>query len=181
MTPLARKLAFLPLASGGDAAGREYARGRQDAEIAAMERMEAALDNERQRLAEELARERQTWAAEEGERLSSSLAAAVAEVERRLHDCMARILQPFLEDEIREKALRSFTRTTRSLIEDGDAIRLTVAGPEDLLARAFGEGSPAACVVKIEPGRPDVSATFGETRIETEIGAWIARIRECAP
>jgi hypothetical protein len=182
MTPLAQRLVRLPVAPGpgwaGDASQREYARGKQDAEAAGLERMEAALDNERHRLAGEIAAERSAWTAEEGERLRHAIGAAIAGIEQRLDGVIARILQPFLYDRLRDKALASFARTTQSLMRDGDAIHLTIRGPEDLLRRAFGAAEPTACTVRIEEGSCDVSATFGETRIETLIGGWIEHLRE---
>jgi hypothetical protein len=186
MTPLAKKLIQLPQGGGYSAArggnpfreqlDREYERGKREAEAAADRRLQERLAA----LAEEssLARatERTRWASEEAERLSLELDGAMSALEARLQDDIARLLQPFLEDTIRAKAVAGFGDALRALLRNGGA-RVEISGPGDLVGGIVPAEFSQACVVHVnEDANCEVRATSDATVIETRLRPWLEAI-----
>ena len=115
---------------------------------------------------------RQSWAAAEGNALSEALLQALRDMESQLAGAVARILQPFVEAEIRRASINELVATIETLLtRDQAAARIEVSGPEDLLCvlrpRLAGK-IPAAFVTN---EACDVRVVIDQTTLETRLGA----------
>jgi hypothetical protein len=157
------------------AEGREQ--GHAEGRAAAEAEFAAQLESQREDFQQRLAMARQSWAAAEGNALSEALLQALRDMESQLAGAVARILQPFLEAEIRRASINELVATIETLLtRDQAAARIEVSGPEDLLCvlrpRLAGK-IPAAFVTN---EACDVRVVIDQTTLETRLGAWIAAI-----
>jgi hypothetical protein len=81
-----------------------HASGFESGKAAAMAALEARLEAERASFAQQRASERQAWVAEEAEKLAQRLSAGLGELEARIADTTARVLEPFLGAELRRQS-----------------------------------------------------------------------------
>jgi hypothetical protein len=163
--PLQRRDAA-SLAEADDAAARidaAHASGFESGKAAAMAALEARLEDERASFARQLASARQAWVAEEGAKLAQRLSAGLGELEARIADTTARVLEPFLE----------------AVLSREPGIEVGVTGPEDLL-QALRDGlAGRACAATYRPSDAlDVRIVAGQTVLETRLAAWVAGIEE---
>lgn len=146
----------------------------------AFARSEAArqIEAERERCALHLAEARKSWAKDESERLAHAFDTAIEHAETRICDALARALRPFLEEEARNAVVRVFAHSVRSLFGDPNALRVSISGPADLLTDLRLElGALSERITFIENEAPEVTLVSGETRLETQLGAWLRLIR----
>lgn len=124
-----------------------------------------------------LAEARSRWAAEEGATLAERLAAAFADLETRLADALAPLLEPFLAHGARVKALEQLHTTLGTLLGGSGEVRpVAVSGPADLVAAlrdSFGD-RPGVSFAEAEVS--DVAITLGDTRIRSQLRAWARKL-----
>ena len=153
------------------------AEGHAEGRAAAEAEFGAQLESQRKNFEQQLATARQSWAAAEGNALSEALIQALRDLEGRLAGTVVRILQPFLEAEIRRACINELVTTIETLLtRDQAAAQIEVSGPEDLLCvlrpRLAGK-IPAAFVIN---EACDVRVVIDQTTLKTRLGAWIAAI-----
>jgi hypothetical protein len=126
-----------------------------------------------------LASTRQGWVADEGEKLAQRLSAGLGELEARVAETTARVLEPFLQAELRRQAIAALRAELEAVLSREPGIEVGVTGPEDLL-QALRDGlAGRACAATYHPsGEPDVRITAGQTILQTRLAAWVARIEE---
>lgn len=156
---------------GGRQAGIAQTQAEADARIARLQQeATAALEQARQR-----------WADEVAARLSAQIPEAFQTIGESLADATGRLLRPFLESEMRDAASRALIDQIRPLLAGEDGMLIRVSGPAILLEtlrRVF----PAGCAAEfVENDATDVSVVAGETTIETRIEAWVARLEGRGP
>ncbi|NBN79373.1 hypothetical protein GWI72_13935 [Microvirga tunisiensis] len=158
----------------------EYARGvragRQEARLEAEEDLEARVTALRSEI--EAARARHQL--DEADRLGRTLSAALDGLELRLADTVARILAPFVEQLVLERAVSHFRAALGEVMTGGgnDRRPVEVVGPPDLLALVERGLGPMAERVALVPGPgPEVRANLEDTVIETQIADWLGRVR----
>jgi hypothetical protein len=177
-----RRAADGAVADPGDTASRieaAHASGFDSGRAAAMAALEARLEEERAASARQLAAARQAWAAQEGERLALQLSAGLDELQARLSEATARVLEPFLRAELRRQAIASLGLELEALLARDPGIGISVTGPEDLLEALRDRLSGTACAATyLTSGEPDVRILAGETILETRLAAWAAKIEE---
>jgi hypothetical protein len=151
---------------------------REEGRAEAAAEFELALAKERGEIEARIVCERDAWLAEEGRRLSGAIDAALAELEARIGDSVARILEPFLEAALRQKVVAELALTLSALIADGEPL-LRVSGPQsllDALKEKLGTGRGAIEYVPAEGA--DIKATADQTLVETRLKAWIDRFQQ---
>lgn len=157
------------------AAAREE--GRRAGEALAQEAVQAAVAAERDAAATALSEARQHWVEAESSVLARAITAQAEALETRLAQSLARVLQPFLAEALRQEAIGELHATLASILADGPSGTLEVAGPADLVAAL-------AQRLDLPPGRltvesndsPDVRIRTNGTVIETRLKAWGERI-----
>lgn len=180
MTPLAHKLVHLP--QTGRAADpfqerlkREYERGAAEAEAASDRRAEERLAALAKELTDAHQAERARWASEQGEKLAGDLGQALAAMQTTLRDEVARLLMPFLENQLRGKAVAEFQEALSTLLRHDKGARIAIRGPGDLVERIVTKELAPFCDVTIgdECG---IGAVCGATLIETHFHDWLAAL-----
>jgi hypothetical protein len=155
----------------------EYARGvragREEARLAAAEEMEVQVTAMRS----EAAAAREAFEEEQADRLSHGIAAAVETVTHRLSDAVQQVLEPFLEDAVRDQAVRHFSETLRELLSGSGAV-FEISGPRDLLSRVMTALGPMSATLRVREGEtPELQAVLGDTVIETQMADWLRRLK----
>jgi hypothetical protein len=158
-----------------------YASGREEGVRGAAEAFEVKLAEQQRFFDEEATLLRQRWVDEEAALLAGRLVAELKELEGRIADAVARILRPFLDQAVRDSALADLTGLLDRYASKSEGVSFHVSGPKDL-AELVGERLRAlgvATMVSAAPGC-DVRVVADRTIIETQIGAWAARLEEAA-
>jgi hypothetical protein len=172
-------------AIGADAVARmaeAYARGLAEGKAAANAEFDEKLAQERTSAEARLAAERQRWVALEGSRLADLIASAVGEIEGRIGDHVAQVLKPVLAAEVQRRAVAELAGTLESLMANGDFVKLTISGPEDLLGMLSTKLNVKIGNVTFTPAPGcDLHITADQTVLETQIGAWVRAIRGETP
>lgn len=155
-----------------------HARGVLEGQAAGQIALEEAARKQAAALEQALAAERQRWSAEQGALLGALIASTLGDIEQRISDCVAHILQPMLGEQVRAKATGELTRLVNDMLGKGECGKITISGPQDLLAaveaQLTGLGEGVAFVVA---ETADMSVSVGDTIMETRIGAWADAIR----
>jgi hypothetical protein len=178
MTPLAQRLVHLPLAGRGvdplqERLRREYERGVAESVTAADRRAEERLAAQAREMAAAHEAERVRWTSEQGDKLARSLATSLATLQANLRDEVARLLRPFLENELRRQSVAEFTDALGTLLRHDKAARIAIRGPADLIERIVtAEVAPFCDVTVCE--ECEIIATCGATAIEMHLRDWLA-------
>lgn len=159
-----------------------HARGVAEGRATALAEQAAASAEQDQAFAQRLAAERQTWAAEEGERLGSLIEAGFRDLEMRVSDLVGEVLQPVVAEQIRAKAVDGLAHALAGLLSKGDYAKIAIAGPSDLLASMKTRLAADHPGLSFEAAAgPDVTITADETILATQIGAWVDAISGSEP
>jgi flagellar biosynthesis/type III secretory pathway protein FliH len=161
------------------AAAIEAARdeGFADGFAAARDEFEAKLKEEKLTCESQLAAERLRWAQQEWE-AGEKITAAFSDIELNIARSVARVLEPFITDALRAKMVDLLADSIGVLLGGKERPVIEISGPQDLLAalqRKLPELSGKALYVSNDA--IDVRVVAGETMIETQIGAWVERVR----
>jgi hypothetical protein len=194
VVPIARYLQELDVDDaqrGASAGGKPAAAGRaamlaeaeaqafERGKVAAEQQLAARLDERMALHHKELAASREAWVQNESGRLADQLVNGLNELEARLADTAARILEPFLAAELRRKAIAELVQHLAVLRTRDKQALITIAGAADLLdALRVGLGDKLDNI-EFQPGlASDVRVVAGQTVLATQLGAWMARIEE---
>jgi flagellar biosynthesis/type III secretory pathway protein FliH len=152
-------------------------RGRQMALEAARAEFAAALDLERKSWEEGEAARRIAWQATEYAVFADKIERAMAAIEDRVAQAVARILKPFLNEE-RAKQITESLSENLSRILSGDApATLKITGPQALLSLLRDKVSVHAVNVEYVPSAGvDVTVEANQTIIQSQLQAWIDHI-----
>jgi hypothetical protein len=156
-----------------------FEQGRQAGEAAARQDFAARLNDERERFVRDLRAQRQAWSLEQGERLSQQLAQGLCELENRLAECLARILEPFVKEALRRRAVDEFCALAASVLrEQADAV-FAMKAPRDLLeAIAQNLGPLAAKIDTAVSDRCEIEALSGLSAVETRLSYWLNSLED---
>ena len=111
-----------------------YRRGIEEGREAASAEAAASLQKNREAMEAEQADRFKSWLEQEGDRLHGSLAAGLSHIENRISEHVARIMMPFLEDEIRAKAVRDLREAVKSVVKPGAGLSIAGSGPAEVIA-----------------------------------------------
>lgn len=142
---------------------------------------EARKEFEAQRAADRVEHERQL-AAREAEihemasrAMAERLTAGLAELNTAIATHVSRVLLRFLEKRLRDRAVGELSETVASLVHGGEAVRVRISGPADLVDR-LGAAVGDIAAVEIEVSDViDVTVVIDNTTVETRIGEWMQR------
>jgi len=152
-------------------------RGRRDGIATAKAEAEHARAEAEVAFERRMGHERRRWTETEADRLAARIAEGLGDLETRLAADVGRILLPFLEATIRQKALDELTRTLREILADTRNTGLTITGPEDLLGMVRSRlGAEAASLSYVVDEAPDIHVASDDTAIETQLRAWSERL-----
>jgi flagellar biosynthesis/type III secretory pathway protein FliH len=159
-----------------------YARGLECGKAAGAAELEARLEERRAQYEKQLALERHAWVSGEGRRLAAQLTSSLSELEQKLANTAARILEPFLAAEIRGQTVDELRAALEVLLRKDPQIKLNISGSKDLLDAPREHLGSIADLVTYTPGEgPDVRVEAGETVLETRLEAWLSAIRGAQP
>lgn len=143
---------------------------------------EAALETERQQHAAELS----AFGIHMGTETGAAMAAGLRDMEARVvhlaTDAAARIIAGLVSDDIRTRSIDALAAAVLSAMEDREAVRIRVSGPQfmfDALATALGERS--GNVDFTEATGFDLSVSIDDNLFETRLGEWSSALSETVP
>ena len=155
----------------GFAAGRAAA----DADAATM------LEQSQCVIADRLATERRGWCESEAALLEASLREAVAGCEAAIAAAAAKILKPFLTEQIRQRAIAELAGAINGMLEKSHVASVSCAGPADLVAMIQQRLSARGIPVEIVPGGScEVRVRIDASVLETRLAGWLGAIEEAA-
>jgi hypothetical protein len=162
---------------------RARAAGFASGEAAARAALDAQLVDLKAAHGRELAAERQAWVHGEAETLEKRLASGLGALERSIAQAAARALAPFLQAEVRRQAIADLGAELEQLLAGGEAIGVSVTGPEDLLQAlrerlACSPLARAGSITYAANAEPDVRIVVGDSLLQTRLAAWVRRIEE---
>jgi len=153
-----------------------YQRGRSEGVASATDSFERTRAADLARFEERLVEERSRWTETESDRLAGDIQQGMQALEAGIAACVARILQPFLAESVRRRALDELSETLTALLTGG-VRTLVVSGPADLVGPLKAKLGPYAAAVEFRPADgPDILAKTRDTVVETQIGAWLDRL-----
>jgi hypothetical protein len=140
---------------------------------------EAALQAERKRYAEEL----QALARSFGDEAGATIAARLAEIERGVGEhvsaAVARLLGGILSGDLQRRSLDSLAKAIAAAVDDADAVRIEVRGPQSLFSGlSTALAGHAASLHHVEADGFDLSVTIDGTVFETRLSEWSAILSE---
>lgn len=163
---------------GGDLADTVYpdvdamqATGETDAENA------LGSDERIAALIEQHDRELEALRAEYGELAAERIRAGLAAIEQQLLDGIgaqvARILEPVLGSQARERSVVAFTEALREMLTDSDVVSVRVEGPPDLMGRVEAALGSADARLEFRAAQTaDLRAQVADSVIMTRLGEW---------
>jgi len=140
----------------------------------------AGLAEERVRSAVRLGEERAKWSDQQAVAIINGFSTACRELETNIASSVARILQPFLADAVRDKAVEALIEQISTLTCSSPVPVFRISGPGDLLERVKAQLATARRT-GIEYQIADtleIRVVADQTVIETQMQAWTARLKE---
>jgi hypothetical protein len=140
----------------------------------------AGLAEERVRSAVRLGEERAKWSDQQAVAIVNGFTTACRELETNIASSVARILQPFLADAVRDKAVEALIEQISALTCSSPVPVFQISGPGDLLERVKAQLATARRT-GIEYQAADtleIRVVADQTVIETQMQAWTARLKE---
>ena len=155
----------------------EARREATDAARAALEtELKIAFDAERAALLRGFEEEREVWAKQQGESLSTNLTAALLELEKSLSDALSAALRPLLVEASRTRVLAELETAVQALLGDPGHPAIRIEGPLDLLT-AFGNAHPGELAIDyVVADQTELTIIAEGTRIATRLSECVARL-----
>ena len=110
----------------------------------------------------------------------SGFTVACRELETNIASSVARILQPFLIDAVRDKAVAALVEQIAALTCSSPVPMFKIAGPSDLLdlVRAQLDKAHRTGIEYQVADSFEIRVVADQTVIETQISVWTARLKE---
>ena len=142
--------------------------------------LEAALAAQADELeashASDLEAVRRQWVTEAAD-LAARVGSALEGVEERLADGVAAVLEPFIEAELRRKAVRELRQAVASLIANGHGTTIRVSGPEDLVEPLRLAFEDRASIEIATTAGPEIDIEADSTLIRTQLQVWATTLK----
>ena len=170
--PPAPKAESPPVNLLDDAYRRGYAAGLSEGD--------AKLAEERVRGAIRLGEERAKWSDQQAVLIVNGFTAACRELEMNIASSVARILQPFLADAVRDKAVAALVQQISALTSSSPVPVFRISGPSDLLdlVKAQLDTERRMAIEYQVTDTLEIRVVADQTVIETRMSAWIERLKE---
>ena len=151
---------------------REQAAAEARAELDA--ELRTQFDDERGELTRGFDAAREEWANEQGQHISSSLTAAMAQLETELSTALARALQPLFAEACQSRMLAELGTALAAILSDPSHPPVKISGPIDLLT-AFGNAHPADIAIDyVVADQAELTIITDTSRIETRLSACLS-------
>jgi len=153
-----------------------YRRGH----VAGLAEGDAKLAEERVRSAIRLGEERAKWSDQQAVAIVNGFTAACRELETNIASSVARILQPFLADAVRDKAVAALVQQISALTCNSPVPVFRISGPGDLLdlVKAQLDTARRTGIEYQVTDALEIRVVADQTVIETQISAWTERLKE---
>jgi hypothetical protein len=173
-------MALIPVCEPADDVARQlekaFARGADEARLAADAEHEQQLAQALARAETQHAAERARWASEQADELAARLISAVETLEARIADAVGRVLAPFVTAELRSKSVEALVDAIGALLSSGSNPALRVSGPADLLSALRERLGAVTVSIEWQPNEQvDVTISADDSVIETGIQGWLDR------
>ncbi|AMJ62642.1 hypothetical protein [Bosea sp. PAMC 26642] len=155
--------------------------GRQAGLAEARAQAQQELDHHLEKAAAALAQARQQWAEEVAAPLATQIPEVLHALGESLADRVGKLLQPFLEAELRDAASRALIAQIGPLLAGSDGAAISIRGPVLLLATLRGVFPEGLAVAFVESDDTEVTIVTADTTIETRIAAWVAKLEGKGP
>lgn len=156
-----------------------HARGVAEGRAAATAELTAKLEEQKQFYEKQRELERYTWASREATQFAAQLAEGVEAVEAAIAESTARILKPFLTEQIHRQAIADLWEALEVILKQEQGLTIEVSGPEDILQLLHEKLSSRNATAVFTPGeRVEVRVRVGQTILETQLGAWLSKLEE---
>lgn len=155
------------------------ARGIEQGRATVLAEMEAKLEEQRLFYEQKLELERCTWVSREADVFVQQLDEGLDTIQRNIAELTARILKPFLIEQIRKQGLTSLIETLDVMLSRDKGLTLEIAGPEDFLQLLREKLSSRNVTAVFSPSENvEVRIQVGQTHLETQFGTWLAKLEE---
>jgi hypothetical protein len=143
---------------------------------------EAKLAEERVRSAIRLGEERAKWSDQQAVAIVNGFAAACRELETNVAGSVARILQPFLIEAVRDKAIAVLVEQISALTSSSSVPVFRITGPRDLLdpVRAQLDAAQRTGIEYQVADVIEIRLVADQTVIETQISTWADRLKDAS-
>jgi hypothetical protein len=146
----------------------------EDGREAARAEFEAERANLRAAVAEEIAKARSIWTAEEGARLTLAHRAAIEAFETRCAQAVANILRPFTTTLVIGRVTELLVQNLEVLFASRTPSLFEISGPADLLDALREKFADRDAAIVYKPNdRIDIRVRVDDTIIETQLGPWM--------
>jgi hypothetical protein len=151
--------------------------GKAEGFAAAQEELSLELERQRQSFDMQLRAARQHWCREQGDLLRERFEAALAEIEQRIAEGLGRVLMPFLTEVLRRRMMEELIETIDLLVASNETVTIKIEGPYDLLASLQAKLATRRAMIEYAVADGiDLVVTADQTKIETQLAAWLASI-----
>jgi hypothetical protein len=171
-----------------------YERGKREGAAAVQSEFDVKLVEQRTRHVMKLASDRHRAAVENAKAMGDRLVGALKDIEAEICQSVAAVLARFVTDAVRRQAVEDLATTLSRMVAERRPATLKVEGPGDLLDALKGALADfplpidytAVAALAYDPldqddhGNADaieVRVQLDERVIETQIGAWLERLR----
>lgn len=155
------------------------ARGIEEGRAAMFEEMNTKLEEQRRFYEQQRDLERCTWAAREASQFAAQLAEGLEAIETAIAESTARILKPFLKAQVHRQAITDLCESLDTILKQDQGLTIDVTGPEDILQLLREKLSSRNATAVFTPGENvEVRVRVGQTILETQLGAWLAKLEE---
>lgn len=154
-----------------------FRRGLAEGRSIALLESEAQHTSERRAADEAHARARASWVEAEGQRLSQQLVDSMTLIADRISSLAAAVIEPFVEEQLMQKAKGDLRRMLLDLLADGSTCTVSVRGPQDF-CDYLKSILPDTATVNFETGSSEAIVTVGETVIESRIAEWVSDLKK---
>lgn len=156
----------------------EYQKGFAAGEASAAEHYETRLEDERSAHDEEVAAIRETLRSEQANLLKEGLETAFVDLESRIANGVAQVLQPLVEEQMANRIVMSFRDTLTRFLDGDQGSLVRVSGPDALLDLLRSEPGPLDGRIEFQAAdTAELTAVIGETTLNTRFAEWMAQLR----
>lgn len=150
-----------------------YQRGLREGRESANAACDAVITEKEQDLAQFIEEARRNWASLESAVLAQRIEDAVAAAKAEIAETAARILKPLVENALAEEALSKLVTEIGKLLSDGDAIKLKISGPADLIEKVNARLGQTLAATADAGDAPEVKVFANRTVIEARLTQWL--------
>src|SRR5262249_12515651 len=135
---------------------------------------------ERVRSAVRLGEERAKWSDQQAIAIVNGFKTACRELENDVATSVARVLQPFLVDAVRDKAIADLVERISALTSNSAMPAFRITGPSELLelVKARFDSKEGTGIEYQAADVAEVRVVADRTVIETQISVWIERLKQ---